>query len=115
MPEKKKYANESALSSAIIADLNKMDGVFCQKLHGSAFGSAGLDIFGHINGKLFWLEVKQPKKQPTPRQYAIMQKWIRSGAIATWTDSLDCARKFVNKVLRDGNAGDEETQLKGYL
>lgn len=115
MVEKRKYANESALSSAIILDFNKIPGVLCQKLHGAAFGSAGLDIFGHINGKLFWLEVKQPKKEPTPRQYAIMKKWIRSGAIATWTDSLDCAREFVNKVLRDGEAGDEETQLKGYL
>ena len=65
---KKSHVNETRLSSAIVTKLNNFVGVKCQKIHGSAYMKPTLDILGVKDGRLFWLEVKQPGKSPTPRQ-----------------------------------------------
>lgn len=91
----KKYNNESDLSTLIVKKFNTIKNVRCQKIKASAYGHATLDIVGSRSGKFFWLEVKQQGKKPTMRQYSTMKQWIDDGAIATWTNSLEGAMKFL--------------------
>lgn len=110
--KKKTYGNESDLSAAITKKLNKIPGVKCQKLIASVFGSAVLDIIGSKDGRFFWLEVKQPGRKPTDRQFLTMKSWIGSGAIATWTDSVDGAMRF---IASDFESLTIDKQLEGFL
>lgn len=110
--KKKTYSNESVLSAAIVKKLNKIPGVECQKLIASVFGGAVLDIVGSKDGRFFWLEVKQPGRKPTDRQFSTMKTWIDSGAIATWTDSVDGAIRF---IASDFGALTKDKQLEGFL
>lgn len=91
----KAFSTESALSTAIIERYNRLQHVKCQKIKGTAFGKPTLDILGAKHGRLFWLEVKQPGKAPTKRQYNTMQEWIDQGCIATWTTSIEGAMKLL--------------------
>ena len=107
----KKYNNESGLSEAIVKAFNKISGVKCQKVHGSAYGKPTLDILGSRNGQLFWLEVKQVGKKPTARQLNTMKEWIDCGAIATWTTSVRGAMGF---LLADWRQLTEKKMLEGF-
>lgn len=107
----KKYNNESGLSEAIVKAFNKIAGVKCQKVHGSAYGKPTLDILGSRNGHLFWLEVKQVGKKPTARQLNTMKEWIDCGAIATWTTSVVGAMSF---LLADWRQLTEKRMLEGF-
>ena len=107
----KKYNNESGLSEAIVKAFNKISGVKCQKVHGSAYGKPTLDILGSRNGHLFWLEVKQAGKKPTARQLNTMKEWIDCGAIATWTTSVAGAMSF---LLADWRQLTENKMLEGF-
>lgn len=107
----KKYNNESGLSEAIVKAFNKISGVKCQKVHGSAYGKPTLDILGSRNGHLFWLEVKQIGKKPTARQFNTMKEWAECGAIATWTTSVAGAMSF---LLADWRQVTEKRMLEGF-
>ena len=112
--QKKKTAahgKEAGLSKAIVDKLNDRIHVICQKCHGSAYGQPTLDIFGSNIGKFFWLEVKQPGEEPTKRQYNTMKKWIKKGAVASWTDSVKGAMSFVEQ---DWSLLTEEKMLEGF-
>jgi hypothetical protein len=89
------YQSEAALSTAIIERYNRLRHIKCQKIKGTAYGKPTLDILGSKHGRLFWLEVKQPGKKPTKRQFNTMQEWIDEGAIATWTTSIEGAMRFL--------------------
>lgn len=106
-----RYNNESDLSAIIVEKFNKIQNVKCQKIHGTAYGKPTLDILGSRNGLLFWLEVKQPGKKPTKRQYRTMKDWIEENAIATWTDSVEGAMKF---LLSDWRQLTETKMLEGF-
>lgn len=107
----KRYANESKLSDAIIKKFNTKDAVICQKIKGTVYGQPTLDILGSRAGKFFWLEVKQPGEKPTDRQYNTMKKWIKKGAVASWTDSVGGAMKF---LLADWDKLTETSMLEGF-
>ena len=107
----KKYNNESGLSEAIVKAFNKIAGVKCQKVHGSAYGKPTLDILGSKNGHLFWLEVKQEGKKPTSRQFNTMKEWMDCGSIATWTTSVTGAMGF---LLADWRQLTEKKMLEGF-
>ena len=106
------YASEAALSEAIIKKLNAMPQTICQKIHGSASGKATLDIVGAHKGMMFWLEVKQPGKKPTLRQFNTMKKWIAAGAAASWTTTVSGAIDFVKSDAFLNN--NEEKLLEGF-
>jgi hypothetical protein len=105
------YVNEAALSAAIIKKFNAQKRVKCQKMKGTVYGSATLDIFGSKHGRFFWLEAKQPGNKPTDRQYQTMKEWIAEGAVASWTDSLKGAMKF---LLADWDELTETSMLEGF-
>ena len=109
--KKAHYNNESDLSTAIVNKFNRLNNVRCQKVKASSYGQPTLDIIGGRNGKLFWLEVKKPGNKPTSRQKNTMKKWIADGCIATWTDSLEGAMKF---LLADWRQLTETTMLEGF-
>ena len=109
--KEKTHSSEADLSAAIVEKLNKQNAVRCQKIKGTAYGKPTLDILGSKNGRLFWLEVKQPGKKPTKRQYLTMKDWISVGAIATWTDSLVGAMDF---FLTDWSTLTETKMLEGF-
>lgn len=99
MTTPKKYASEAALTKAILRQYDKLPYVVAQKVHGSAYGKPTLDIVGSCNGRLFWLEVKQPGGKPTPRQFHTMHKWRERGAIATWTTTIEGAMSLVSSTF----------------
>lgn len=107
----KEHGNEADLSRAIVAKLNELPNVKCQKCHGSAYGMPTLDIFGSNNGKFFWLESKQPGQRPTKRQYNTMRNWIKKGAVASWTDSVKGAMSFIEQ---DWSLLTAEKMLEGF-
>ena len=109
--KKPRYNNESDLSAVIVEKFNQIHNVKCQKIHGTAYGKPTLDILGSRNGLLFWLEVKQAGKKPTKRQFKTMKDWIEEGAIATWTDSVEGAMKF---LLADWRQLTETKMLEGF-
>jgi hypothetical protein len=111
--KKKAHGSEADLSTAIINKLNALEShsVICQKSHGTAYGKPTLDIFGSCNGKFFWLETKQPGEKPTPRQYNTMRTWIKKGAVASWTDSIQGAISF---ICRDWRELTEKEMLEGF-
>jgi hypothetical protein len=108
---KRAYRNEAELSKAVIGHFNRIKNVKCQKIKGTAYGSPTLDILGSRNGKLFWLEMKQPGEVPTDRQYQTMKEWIGCGAIASWTDSVEGAMLF---LFEDWTEITETKMLEGF-
>jgi hypothetical protein len=48
----------------------------------------------------FWLEIKVPGKNPTPRQHAIMEDLRRHGHKVCWVDSITDAISKTEKYLR---------------
>lgn len=107
----KRYNNESDLSSEITKKLNSITNVRCQKIKASVYGEPTLDIVGSKTGQFFWLEVKQPGKKPTKRQYSTMKDYIDNGAIATWTDSVKGAISFIKE---DWSFLTKEKMLEGF-
>ena len=99
--KEKVFRCEADLSTAIIEQFNRLKHVKCQKIKGTAYGKPTLDIMGSRHGRLFWLEVKQPGKAPTMRQYNTMKEGIDVGAIATWTTSVKGAMEFLLADWRD--------------
>jgi len=91
-----KFKSETDMTNVIIEKLNDIDSVICQKIHGTAYGKPTLDIFGSNHGRFFWLEIKQPGKKPTSRQNLTMKTWIKKGAVASWTDSVEGAMSFIS-------------------
>ncbi len=64
--------------------LNHQPRCRAQKMIGTIYGTSGLDIFGCISGRFFFLEKKQAGKKPTPRQQARLRQWTDAGAITGW-------------------------------
>ena len=89
------YKSETKLQEKIVETLNALVGVRCQKIHGSVYGKPTLDILGSKYGRFFWLEIKQPGEKPTEKQYRTMKNWYENGAVATWTDTVTGALKFI--------------------
>lgn len=105
------FRTEADLSTAIIKKFNSLKNVRCQKVKGSAYGLPTLDIVGSRHGMFFWLEVKQPGGKPTTRQKYTMKRWIEDGAIASWTDSVEGAMKF---LLSDWRQLTETKMMEGF-
>lgn len=89
---------ETKLVNKILKTLNNMPNVRAEKLHGSAYGSQKLDLFGAKDGKLFYLEVKVPGNKPTKRQESTIRKWQEVGVLCTWVDSVDQTLELVKAL-----------------
>lgn len=87
---------ETRLQRKAVEAINKIEGAYAEKVHGSMFGKAKLDIFGAYQGKMFYLEAKVPGKKPTPRQYATMKLWKDRARIKTgWFTTPEQAVEIV--------------------
>lgn len=72
-------------------------GFFCIKIHGGVFQIAGLpDILAIRAGAAYWIEVKQPGKQPTKIQVFMINKLRRFGCRAGVATSIQEALDIVN-------------------
>lgn len=92
-------AKETTITRRAIKEINKIPGCYCEKIHGSRFSNPTLDIIGAKEGVMFWIEMKQPGKEPSPRQWATMRKWKeKGGAKVAWADSWENALNFVKKI-----------------
>lgn len=80
---------EKKITNKILATLNAMPGCRVKKRHATVMGESDLDIYGCINGRALFLEVKVPGKQPTPRQEKFIREWQGVGAIAGFVTSVD--------------------------
>ena len=82
--------NEKTIERNILRWLNRQDGVYAEKVHGSPYGGAGKpDIDCCWRGRAVKLEVKQPGKEPTELQQYELDKWNAAGAISGCVRSVD--------------------------
>lgn len=88
-------ALEKNITKTILKRLNGLPGCRAKKHHGSAWGSAELDVYGCMQGRAFYLEVKRPGGEPTERQQSIIREWEAAGAITGTVHSADEAETMV--------------------
>lgn len=90
---------EKTITSRAIREINKIPGCYCVKIHGGRFSGPTLDILGAKEGVMFFIEMKVPGKEPSPRQEATMRTWEKKGgAKVTWADSWKDALDFVKNI-----------------
>lgn len=93
---------EAKLTDKMIEKLNSIDGCYVEKLHASVYGKPKLDVFGAIDGKMLYIEVKTPGNAPTKRQQSTMRLWNKKANVATtWVDNVDQAIEFA-KAVQEG-------------
>lgn len=93
---------ESTIQKNILNWLNDLP--FCRAViyTAHAMGNRGHpDIYGCLAGRAFFIEVKQPGKEPTDQQAAEIRKWQKSGAIAGSATSVEEARLLLLPLLRE--------------
>lgn len=96
-------AKETALTARIMR-YAASQGCLARKLHMSGYSDGGWPdveilvpvVYQHWAVPLF-VEVKQPGKQPMPRQAKRLRDLVRFGAVAVWVDTFE---KFV-QILRE--------------
>lgn len=94
---------EAKLTDKMIEKLNNIEGCYVEKLHASVYGKPKLDVFGAIDGKMLYIEVKTPGNMPTKRQQSTIRLWNKKANVATtWVDNVDDAINFAQSV-RDGS------------
>ena len=96
---------ESTIVTAAINALNKIPGCLAQKIHGSAYGHPTLDVLVCYQGRMLWLECKQPGKKATARQEATMRKWREAGCVCEVFTSKQEALDIVGELRDGGGAG----------
>lgn len=71
------------------------------KYHGTAYGVKGhSDLYGVLpSGRAFFLEIKSPGKEPAPWQLNFLAIADSFGAVTGWCDSLEDAKRVMNKHL----------------
>lgn len=94
--------SEASIVQACLAWLNAVPGCHAEKQHGSVFGQQRLDLLGCYQGRMFWIEVKQPGKVPTKLQEYTLAKWATFGAWCCWVDSKD---QLVAKFIQEFRQG----------
>ena len=89
---------ESTIVAKVIATA-KAAGWWAGKLHGNAFGIAGMpDVMVIRGGKVAFLECKVPGEEPTKIQRHRMRQLAEAGAAVTWVTSASEARAFLESV-----------------
>ncbi|MBM4023706.1 MAG: VRR-NUC domain-containing protein [Planctomycetes bacterium] len=77
------------------------------KMHGGPMTRAGLpDLLCVRSGDVRWIEVKQPKGQPTPLQFATMLRLNKQGTPARVCRSVEDAMAFLGEDAFVRNAID---------
>lgn len=86
---------ESRIVKAVMDECRKQ-GWWCMKLHGGAFSLAGMpDVMAIKDGRVVFLEVKQPGKRPTPVQVRRMEELEGHGCPCAVVTSRLEAREFL--------------------
>ena len=81
---------ESQLTTRILRALNAMPRTKAIKLHGSPYLERGTpDIVAVQDGRVYWLEVKLPGKEPTRLQRLRLSEWSRAGATCAVVRSVE--------------------------
>jgi|WetSurMetagenome_2_1015567.scaffolds.fasta_scaffold03374_12 Holliday junction resolvase len=87
---------EKHIIKAIKTELHRR-GWLVFKLHGGAFQEAGLpDLLALMDGKAAFIEVKQPRKKPTPLQAAMIEKLQKYGCRAGVATNIDEALRIIS-------------------
>ena len=90
---------ETALKNKVLEYLNSLPGCKAIKIHGNAYTEAGTpDIAGCINGRAFWIELKEPGKTPTLIQRKRISEWLAAGAISGW-QPLEEVKELLKDVM----------------
>ncbi len=93
---------ESKLQREIRQALEQEFGGFFFKTHGSVFQMVGLpDLIGVAAGCFIGVEVKMPRKDPTPQQRMVLKLIKRAGGIACVARSSQTAILRVRRGIRD--------------
>ena len=80
---------ESAIVTKIMKAVNAKQGCRLKKYHGSQFGQLELDLYGVVNGRPAFVEVKRPGGKPSPRQAKEIETWASLGAVTGCVTSVD--------------------------
>lgn len=89
---------EKTVVKKILKYLNSIPGCRAKKYWSSMHG-VEVDIYGCINGRAFFFEVKRDAKcKPTVHQQAMIDDWISVGAVAGVVSSVDDVKNFLDKI-----------------
>jgi len=89
---------ESTIVAKVMATA-RAAGWWAGKLHGNAFGIAGMpDVMAIRNGRVAFMEVKVPGEEPTRVQYHRMRQLAEAGAAVTWVTSAGEAKGFLEGI-----------------
>lgn len=124
-PRREPFPSETALSTAVMKRIREEWDGLARKVHGNAVQSGGEpDIDACIRtvggmGRAVKVELKQPGKAPTPRQYARLRAWEKVGALAGWVTNLVELDLLLSHVSEAGwlnpQLAREPGQLEGDL
>ena len=73
--------SEIKATNRLLKILNQIPGCYAKKRHGGAFQSGEPDIMGCLNGKSFFIEMKDENGKLTELQSNSLQRWREAGAI----------------------------------
>lgn len=89
---------EGKITGKIIDHIKSLPKAHARKVHQDRFSGGEPDVDAVIDGRAVKIEVKVPGKEPTPRQMAVMRRWVPTGALVGWVVSLDEAKALLEHL-----------------
>lgn len=98
--------SEASIVARILKYLNTVG--YAHKIHGDMHTVGRVDIVGCVAGRAIAIEVKQPGKQPTPRQQRELDLWRSAGAISGVACSVEDVEKLLASEIGGGMQNGEQ-------
>ena len=86
---------EKTVVANIMKYLSSLPNCRAKKFHGTQFGQKELDIYGSLDGRAFFIEVKRPGGKLSVIQEVEIDTWRSVGAIAGVAYGVDDVRKLL--------------------
>ena len=89
---------ETQIVAAVLKELRAL-GAYAVKQYGSAYSPAGVpDVLACLDGRFIAIEVKQPKKNPTPIQLFHLGEVNQAGGVSMVVHSVDELREILGQT-----------------
>lgn len=91
---------EQDIQGDIIKYIQSIGGIAFKQNQIGIYAQAGVpDLLCCVKGHFIAIEVKKPKKKPTPIQYAFLEAINKCGGLAFYVTSVDEVKSYIEKNL----------------